>query len=70
MALIDMAITLTYALIGVTGAASFIIFVAGFGIYLVRLGTERRIEAIRIMEQGVRLIIGTFVLIGLLRILE
>ncbi len=56
-----------YGLIGITGALSAILFFAGFVMYLARLGTFRRKSGISIMEWGVRLIITSIVLMGILR---
>ena len=63
-------IILTFALIGISGALSFVVFVWGFVVYISRLGTERRVEGIRIMEWGVGLIITAIILIGVLRFLQ
>ncbi len=70
MSTTESIITLVYALIGISGALSIVVFVWGFTIYISRLGTERRIEGIRIMEWGVGLAITSIALIGVLRLLE
>lgn len=46
-----------YAAVGVLGAVSFVVFVAGFIQYLSRLGTERREDSIKIMEWGVSIMV-------------
>ena len=63
-------IILTYALIGISGALSIIVFVWGFATYISRLGTDRRIAGIRIMEWGVGLVTASIVLIGILHLLQ
>lgn len=57
-----------YALIGICGALSSIVFIRGFITYISRLGTERRAEGIDIMEWGVGFIITAIALIGVLRL--
>lgn len=61
---------LVYAMIGITGALALVVFLWGFAIYISRLGTDRRIAGIHIMEWGVGLLITSVVLIGVLRLLE
>ena len=58
-----------YSAIGVFGAASLVTFLAGAGTYFARMGLEYRLDGIRVMEWGIRLIITTLFLIGLLRFL-
>lgn len=70
MSTTETAILLIYALIGVSGALSIVVFVWGFIVYIIRLGTERRVEGIRIMEWGVSLIFTAIILIGVMRFLE
>jgi hypothetical protein len=70
MSTTDTIITLVYALIGISGALSLVVFAWGFVVYVSRLGTERRIEGIWIMEWGVGLVITAIILIGVLRLLE
>ncbi|HWO07125.1 MAG TPA: hypothetical protein VNM40_00920 [Candidatus Paceibacterota bacterium] len=66
----DQMEVLLYALIGIFGALSVIVFLWGFVVYLARLGTERRVLGIRIMEWGVALILTAIALIGVLRFFE
>ena len=70
MSISDTFVLLTYALIGVSGALSFAVFLWGFTIYIVRLGTERRVEGIRIIEWAIGLALTSIVLIGVLHLLE
>lgn len=63
-------IILIYAMIGITGALALIVFTWGFVVYISRLGTDRRIQGIRIMEWGVGFVITSIFLIGFLRLLE
>ena len=62
--------TVIYGLIGITGALSLVVMVWGFVTYIVRLGTVRRDEGIKIMAWGVRFIITAIILIGFLRLLQ
>lgn len=64
------AIAITYGLIGFLGALSAIVFVWGFGIYIIRIGLEHRKDGIAIMRWGVALAITVVVVIGALRIME
>ncbi len=51
----DDSITLVmflHGMIGFFGALSLVVFVAGFLIYITRLGTERREDGIKVMEKG------------------
>lgn len=66
----ETVVFLLYGLIGLFGAASVIVFLWGFILYLVRIGTERREEGIHIMEWAVGLIITVIVLIGILRYVQ
>lgn len=61
---------LVYALIGISGSLSIVVFVWGAGVYLSRLGTERRVAGIRIMEWGIAFVFTSILLIALLRWLE
>lgn len=61
-------VILMHALAGVAGALSVIVFAWGFVVYLTRLGTERRLEGIHIMEWGVALMFSALVVIGVLRL--
>ena len=61
---------LLYGLIGLFGAASVVVFLWGFILYLVRIGTERREDGIHIMEWSISLIITVIILIGLLRYIQ
>ncbi len=61
---------LLYAMIGISGALSLVIFVWGFAVYISRLGTDRRVAGIRIMEWGVGLVMTSIFLIGVLRFLS
>lgn len=70
MSTLEMLIAMIYAFIGVVGAFSLLVFSYGFGIYVARLGTERRIEGIRTMQKGVSIMIATVLLVGLVRFLE
>ena len=70
MSTTDTIVLLLYALIGISGALSAAVFTWGFIIYILRLGTERRIAGIRIMEWGVSLILTAIILIGAIRLLE
>lgn len=58
------------AAIGFFGAIAVIVFLAGFIIYLTRLGTERREEGIVIMEKAVSVLIVVIVATGVLRWFE
>ncbi len=58
---------LLYAMIGISGALSVVIFVWGFVVYISRLGTDRRVAGIRIMEWGVGLVMTSIFLIGVMR---
>jgi len=58
------------AAIGFFGAIALIVFLAGFIIYISRLGTERREEGILVMEKGVSVILVVLVACGVLRWLE
>lgn len=70
MSTTETIVTLAYALVGISGALSLIVFIWGFVVYISRLGTERRVEGIWIMEWGVGLIITAILLIGVARLLE
>ncbi len=70
MSTLEMLIAMVYAFIGALGTLSILIFSLGCGLYIVRLGTERRIQGIRIMEWGVGLMVATILLVGVLHILE
>jgi len=59
---------LLYAMIGISGALSVVVFVWGFVTYISRLGTDRRIAGIRIMEWGVGLVMTSIFLIGVLNL--
>jgi hypothetical protein len=61
---------LLYAVIGISGALALVVFVWGIIVYAARLGTERRVQGIRIMEWGVALILTSVLLIGALRFTE
>lgn len=61
---------LLYAMIGISGALSVVVFMWGFATYISRLGTDRRIAGIRIMEWGVGLVMTSIFLIGLMRFLQ
>lgn len=61
---------LLYAMIGISGALSLAVFVWGFAVYISRLGTDRRVEGIRIMEWGVGLVMTSIFLIGILRLFQ
>ena len=60
--------TVLYGLIGISGALSIIVMVWGFLVYIFRLGTVRREEGIHIMQWGVRLVITSVILIGVMRL--
>lgn len=62
-------IILLYAMIGISGALSVVVFVWGFVTYISRLGTDRRVAGIRIMEWGVGLVMTSIFLIGVLSFL-
>ncbi|MFZ2886872.1 MAG: hypothetical protein WA021_03575 [Minisyncoccia bacterium] len=68
MSTIDTFVILLHALIGVSGALSVLVFLWGFCVYIARLGTERRVHGIRIMEWGVSLIFTSIILIGVMRL--
>lgn len=70
MSTAETTVLLLFALIGVSGALAVVVFVWGFVIYISRLGTERRVQGVRIMEWGVSLIVTAIVLIGVLRLVE
>ena len=61
--------TVLYGLIGISGALSIIVMVWGFLVYIFRLGTVRREEGIHTMEWGVRLVITSVILIGVMRLI-
>ncbi len=61
--------TVLYGLIGISGALSIIVMVWGFLVYIFRLGTVRREEGIHIMQWGVRLVITSVILIGVMRLI-
>lgn len=63
-------IVLIYGFIGVSGALSLILLAWGFILYLARLGTERRVEGIKIMEWAVGLLITAIILIGVVRLVK
>jgi|GEM_PF-1641237 len=58
---------LMYGLIGFFGALAVLVFVWGFVMYLVRLGTVQRDDGIKIMEWGVGLVLTVLVLVGIFR---
>lgn len=58
------------AAIGFFGAIAVIVFLAGFIMYVTRLGTERREDGILIMEKGVSVLLVVLVASGVLRWLE
>lgn len=62
-------IILLYAMTGISGALSVVVFVWGFVTYISRLGTDRRVAGIRIMEWGVGLVMTSIFLIGVLSFL-
>ena len=64
------AALILYAIIGALGGFSVVIFVSGFILYIVRLGTERRAEGIFMMEWGVTSLFVAVVFIWLLRWIE
>lgn len=70
MSATETVVLLFYAMIGISGALSVVVFVWGFVTYIARLGTERRVYGIRIMEWGVAIILTSVLLIGVMRILE
>jgi len=63
-------IALIYGLIGLTGLASLIVFIWGFITYIMRLGTVRRDEGIKIMQHSIPIIISSIVLIGIVNLLH
>jgi hypothetical protein len=58
------------AAIGFFGALACIVFLAGFVIYVTRLGTERREDGIKVMEKGVTIIMVVILAAGVLYWLE
>ena len=68
MTTISILVSVLYGLIGATGALSLVVMVWGFLVYIFRLGTARREEGIRIMQWGVRLVITSVILIGVMRL--
>ncbi|OGG60815.1 hypothetical protein A2765_01765 [Candidatus Kaiserbacteria bacterium RIFCSPHIGHO2_01_FULL_56_24] len=59
-----------YGVVGFFGAASVVVFIGGLIVYLIRLGTERREEGIKIMEWGFSILVVVVLCIGLLRWLQ
>lgn len=72
MAESEMLITITYGLIGATGALAVAIFAWGFVEYITKIGlpSMQRDGGIAIMQWGVRLIITAICIIFALRYLE
>ena len=66
----SLIIAIVYGIVGGVGALSVFVMIWGFVTYIVRLGTVRRDEGIKIMAWGVRLIITAIILIGVLRLLQ
>lgn len=66
----EQLVFLLYGLIGCLGAVAITVFIWGFVMYLVRLGTVQRDDGIKIMEWGVGLVITVVVVIGVLRFVE
>jgi len=68
---ISNTVLLLYGLIGVAGAASVILFVGGFIVYVTRIGTTSNIYkrelGINLMAWAVTTIVVTILLIGILR---
>ncbi len=59
-----------YGLIGFFGAVAVLIFGSGLVLYLVRIGTDHRVEGIDIMIWGVTILFVVIILIGLLVLIE
>lgn len=70
MSMLENVIALFYALVGFTGAISFVLFAWGLGLYLSRMGTERREDGLTRMREGVSVMLASIVLIWLLRFFE
>lgn len=59
-----------YGVVGFFGAASIVVFIGGLIVYLIRLGTERREQGIKIMEWGFSILVVVVLCAGLLRWLQ
>lgn len=59
-----------YGTIGFFGALAVLAFGSGFVLYLVRIGTDQRVEGIDIMIWGVTILFVVIILIGILALVE
>lgn len=68
----DAVILIIYGLIGSTGALSVAIFIWGFIEYITKIGlpADKRNRGIEILEWGVRFLITSIVLIGVLKVVS